>query len=341
MMPIMSQKTGILIGNLGTPQSPEVADVKKYLSEFLMDKYVIDKPAWFRWLLVNLIIVPFRSKKSAKLYKSVWREKGSPLLAYSQSVVEKLSAELGEDYKVSLGMRYGQPAISSAMEELKDCDKIILFPQYPQFADSSYTTWMEEALKAADTLKVRAKLKIIPPFYAHFLYLEALEKSLRRQMEGLDIDHILFSFHGLPVRHLTKLDKTQKHCMKSKACCDTITQANSRCYRAQSFYVANAITSRLGFEGRTTISFQSRLGREPWIEPFTDVELQKMPARGIKKLAAVMPAFTADCLETLEEIHVEGAKSFKEAGGEAFYPIYCLNDEDQWIQTLSEMIKQQ
>lgn len=335
----MKKITGVLIGNLGTPKSPTRSDVKKYLKQFLMDKYVINKAPLYRWLLVNLIITPFRSGKSAKLYRSIWTEQGSPLLSYSKSVVEKLKAALGENYKVALGMRYGEPTILSALEELKDCDTIVLFPQYPQFADSSYTTWMEEAMAAAEKLKIKSKLKIIPPFYANFLYLEALEKNIRTQLEGKEIDHILYSFHGLPVSHLTSLDMTGKHCMKRPDCCDQIIQANSRCYRAQSFFVASNISSRLKLEGKGSVSFQSRLGREPWIQPFTDVELEKMPGRGIKKMAVVMPAFTADCLETLEEIHVQGKEIFKKAGGEEFHALYCLNDDDHWIEALKKMIE--
>lgn len=335
----MSKTIGVVIGNLGTPKSSKTSDVKKYLSEFLMDKYVINKSPFLRWLLVHLIITPFRARKSAKLYQSVWTEKGSPLLVFSQAVVDKLSAQLGDGYKVALGMRYGEPSIASALEELKDCDSIILFPQYPQFADSSYTTWMEKALESADRLKLRGKLKTIAPFYSNPIYLDALEQNVRRQIQGLDIDHILYSFHGLPVSHLTKLDPTGKICSKLPRCCDTIVQANSRCYRAQSFYVATNLSSRLKMEGKGSVSFQSRLGREPWIQPYTDLELAKMPGRGIKKMAVVMPAFTADCLETLEEIHVAGRDIFKKAGGEEFHALYCLNDDDHWISALSQMIK--
>lgn len=335
----MSKTVGVLIGNLGTPKSPKRSDVKKYLSEFLMDKYVINKSPLLRWLLVHLVITPFRSGKSAKLYKSVWTEHGSPLMVHSQNVVAKLAQKMGEGYKVALGMRYGEPSIISALEELKECDSIVLFPQYPQYADSSYTTWMEAALGAADKLGMRSKLKTIPPFYASTIYLDALEKNIRRQLEGLDIEHILYSFHGLPVSHLTRLDPTGKICAKHAHCCDAIVQANSRCYRAQSFYVATNLSSRLKLEGKGSVSFQSRLGREPWIQPYTDVELAKMPARGIKKMAVVMPAFTADCLETLEEIHVAGKEIFKKAGGEEFHALYCLNDDDHWIDALSQMIK--
>lgn len=335
----MNKTVGVLIGNLGTPQSPKRSDVKKYLSEFLMDKYVINKGPLFRWILVNLIITPLRSGKSAKLYQSVWTEQGSPLMVHSQNVVSKLSQKLGEGFKVALGMRYGKPSIASALEELKDCDSIVLFPQYPQFADSSYTTWMEAALSAADRLGLRAKLKTIPPFYASPIYLAALTANVQRQLQGLDVDHILYSFHGLPVSHLRKLDLTGKICARHPNCCDVIVQANSRCYRAQSFFVASALSSRLKMEGKGSVAFQSRLGREPWIQPYTDVELAKMPGRGIKKLAVVMPAFTADCLETLEEIHVAGQEIFKKAGGEEFHALYCLNDDDHWIEALSQMVK--
>lgn len=335
----MSKKTGVLIGNLGTPKSPSRADVGKYLRQFLMDKYVIGKSPLFRWLLVNLIIVPLRAGKSAKLYKSIWTENGSPLLAYSRSLVGKLRTSLGENYTVALGMRYGEPSIESALLQLKDCDSIILFPQYPQFADSSYTTWMDEAIRCADKHKLKSKIKIIPPFYNNSLYLEALEKNIRKQLEGKEIDHILYSFHGLPVSHLTRLDTSGKHCMKKPNCCDQILQINSRCYRAHSFFVASSMSTRLKLEGKGSVSFQSRLGREPWIEPYTDVELALMPARGIKKMAVAMPAFTADCLETLEEIHVAGKETFKKAGGEEFHALYCLNDDDHWVEALKKMIE--
>lgn len=335
----MNKTTGILIGNLGTPHSPSRADVGKYLRQFLMDKYVIGKNPIFRWLLVNLIIVPFRAGKSAKLYKSVWSKNGSPLLAYSQSLVDKLRVSLGENYKVSLGMRYGEPSIEKALLQLKDCERIILFPQYPQFADSSYTTWMDEANRCAEKFKLKSKIKIIPPFYNNSLYLDALEKNIRKQLEGKDIDHILYSFHGLPVSHLTRLDTSGMHCMKKPNCCDEILQVNSRCYRAHSLFVASIMSTRLKLEGKGSVSFQSRLGREPWVQPYTDVELAKMPERGIKKMAVVMPAFTADCLETLEEIHVAGKEIFKKAGGEEFHALYCLNDDDHWVDTLKKMIE--
>ncbi len=334
-----TQTIGVVIGNLGTPESPSRSDVKRYLSEFLMDKYVINKGPFLRWMLVNLVITPFRARKSAKLYKSIWTDEGSPLLVYSKKVTEKVANELGPNYKVVLGMRYGQPSIASALAAVKECTQIILFPQYPQFADSSFTTWIDDALAAADKLKIRAKLKIIPPFYSNPIYLDAMEKNIKRQLQGLDVDHILYSFHGLPVSHLTRLDLTGKICSKHPGCCDVIVQANSRCYRAQSFYVASNLSSRLRMEGKGSVAFQSRLGREPWIQPYTDVELAKMPSRGIKKMAVVMPAFTVDCLETLEEIHVAGREIFKKAGGEEFHALYCLNDDDHWITALAQMVR--
>jgi protoporphyrin/coproporphyrin ferrochelatase len=332
--------TGILIGNLGTPQSPTPKDVKAYLSEFLMDKYVIDKAYWFRWLLVKGIIAPTRAKKSALLYKNIWTEEGSPLLVNSQSVVEKLQALLGDDYQVVLGMRYGTPSIRSALETLKDCESILFFPQYPQFADSSFTTWLEGAQEAAKELNLLKKVKgVVAPFFAHREYLASLEANIKQQLAGKEIDHMLFSFHGLPERHIKKLDATKAHCFVRPNCCDAVALPNARCYRAQSFFVAREMSNRLDLDGKTSVAFQSRLGRDPWIQPYTDVELKKIAQSGVKKLAVVMPAFTVDCLETLEEIHVEGAKIFKEAGGEEFYPLYCLNDDARWIEGLSQMIK--
>lgn len=334
-------KTGILIGNLGTPASPSATDVGAYLSQFLMDKYVIDKSAWLRWLLVRLIIVPFRSKKSAALYQKIWQKEGSPLLVYSQKVVEKLQVALGDEYRVSLGMRYGEPSIAQALKALENCESILFFPQYPQFADSSFTTWLEEAQSEARQQELLQKVRgVVAPFYGHREFLAALEKNIRHQLTGKSYDHILFSFHGLPESHIRKLDKSHSHCFAHSNCCDVIGLPNARCYRAQSYAIAREMSSRLELpEEKHSVAFQSRLGREPWIQPFTDIELKKLAQSGVKKLAVVMPSFTVDCLETLEEIHNEGAKIFKEAGGEELIPLYCLNDDDRWIAGMVDMIK--
>lgn len=331
-------KIGIVIGNLGTPQSPSVPHVKKYLKQFLMDPYVIDKPYWFRALLVYGIIAPLRSRKSAEAYKTIWTQEGSPLLVYSQKLVAKLQQQMGSSYKVVLGMRYGEPSLKTAIEQVKDCDKILLFPQYPQYAESSTKTWMDDAENQIHIQNVRAQVTSIQSFYNVEEYLEAQSSLIKKELQGKDVDMVLMSYHGLPERHVKKLDPSQSYCLKRPDCCERIGENNALCYRAHCYYVSREIARRASFKNYE-VSFQSRLGRDPWIRPFTDKVLQELPAKGIKKIAVVMPAFTVDCLETLEEIHDRAKEEFMHAGGEDFYAIRCLNDDDHWVQSLTKIIE--
>jgi protoporphyrin/coproporphyrin ferrochelatase len=332
--------TGILIGNLGTPRSPSRDDVKAYLKEFLMDPFVIDRPWWKRWLLVHGIIVPLRSKKSAAAYKLVWRAEGSPLLSYTELLTEKLRSRFAKDFHFEIGMRYGEPSIEQALTKLKDCSRILLCPQYPEYAESSYRTWMEEAMIVARSLDIEDKLISLDAFYAREEYLAAQTEKIASSLKGFDFDHLLLSFHGLPESHMKKLDPSQRHCLASASCCDKIGENNKRCYRAQCYFVARELEKRLQLKSeQISVSFQSRLGREPWIRPFTDHVIKEMPGQGIKKLAVAMPAFTVDCLETLEEIHLRARADFLQAGGEKFLAIDCLNDDDQWVERLSQIIE--
>jgi protoporphyrin/coproporphyrin ferrochelatase len=331
-------KIGVVIGNLGTPQTASVSDVKAYLKQFLMDPYVIDKPFWFRALLVYGIIAPLRSRQSAKAYQSVWTEEGSPLLVYSQKLVAQLQKSLGESYKVVLGMRYGQPSIRSALEQVQDCEKIILFPQYPQYAESSTRTWVDEAEQQIHALGIRAPVTSVDAFYREEEYLHSLSSLVARELQGKEIDLLFMSYHGLPERHIKKLDTSGKHCLQIANCCDRIIECNSQCYRAQCFYVSRELSKRLG-NLKYEVAFQSRLGRDPWIQPFTDKVLEELPRRGVKKIAVVMPAFTVDCLETLEEIHDRAKEQFFAAGGESFYAIRCLNDDEVWVEQLTHFVK--
>lgn len=334
----MTKKIGLVIGNLGTPQSPAVSDVKKYLKEFLMDPYVIDKPAWFRALLVYGIIAPLRSKASAKAYASIWTSEGSPLLVYSQKLVRKLQKQLGDRYHVVLGMRYGEPDLQKAISQVKDCEQILLFPQYPQYAESSTQTWIDDAEKELRRLQVSVPVTTISSFYQAEEYLSSLSQLIQKEIAGKDIDFLLMSYHGLPERHLKKLDPSQKHCLIQKDCCAQIGENNQFCYRAHCYFVSREIAKRLGLKNYQ-VSFQSRLGRDPWIQPFTDHVLEELPQKGFKKIAVVMPAFTVDCLETLEEIHDRAREQFLKAGGEDFYAIRCLNDDDNWVSQLTKLIE--
>lgn len=331
---------GIVVGNLGTPKSFNKGDVAAYLREFLMDPYVIDKPYLLRWPLVNLLISPFRSTASAHAYKSVWMAEGSPLLVHSRRLTEKLRTALGADYKVVLGMRYGEPSLDSALRSVQTCEKIFLAPQYPQYAESSYQTWVDAARDSARRLGLSDKIRLLKPFYAEEEYLKALKRRIETSLEGHQYDHLLFSFHGLPERHMTKLDSTGAHCLVKPDCCDHISDVNRLCYRAQCYSVARETAIRLGLSPEQySVSFQSRLGREPWIQPFTDHVIGEFPQKGIKKLAVVMPAFTVDCLETLEEIHIRAKKDFLAAGGQEFHPVACLNDDVFWAMELAHLIK--
>lgn len=335
----MAKKIGVVIGNLGTPQSPAVSDVKKYLKQFLMDPYVIDKPAWLRALLVYGVIAPLRSKKSAKAYATVWTEEGSPLLVYSQKLVQKIQKQLGDRYQVVLGMRYGEPSIQKAIAQIKGCEQILLFPQYPQYAESSTKTWLDEAEKELRKQNILAPVATIEHFYQAEEYLSSLAQLVQKEISGKDIDLVLMSYHGLPERHLKKLDLSQNYCLIQNNCCAQIGDNNQYCYRAHCYFVSREIAKRLGLKNYR-VSFQSRLGRDPWIQPFTDKVLDELPKQGFKKIAVIMPSFTVDCLETLEEIHDRAREQFLKAGGEDFYAIRCLNDDDNWVIQLTKMIEQ-
>lgn len=338
-------KTGIIIGNLGTPRAPEARAVGEYLREFLMDPYVIDKPFLFRWLLVNLIIVPFRKKKSAHAYKTIWAKSGSPLMIFSEQLRDLLQS-LSPQTPVALGMNYGRPSLVEAFQKMQDCDSIIMAALYPQYALSSYETWKMKALRVAAELKVKSQLIWLLPFYDAEEYISSevrvIEKTLAGRQVGRDLDHILFSYHGLPERHITKLDSTGSHCFQKENCCAQMTPANKNCYRAQSYQTTRLIAAKMGLKKEHySVSFQSRLGREPWIQPFTDKVITELPQQGVKRLVVVVPSFVADCLETLEEINMRAREEFINAGGEEFVFVPCLNAEPFWGEQLLKLIKKQ
>lgn len=327
-------KTAVILSNIGTPKSPEPRDVGVYLKEFLMDPFVIDKPWWFRTLLVKGIIVPFRKGRSSEAYKKVWTKEGSPLLVFTEALRVKMQEELGEDYKVILGMRYGEPSLKKAFEEAKDCEEVVLFPQFPQYAESSVRTCVEWSQRVG-----QRKLHVISPFYKEAHFIEAWVKQIQAQLAGFSYDHILFSYHGLPERHLTKIDPTGNHCGNYPSCCEQSEKVVATCYRAQCLKTTQAIVGGLGLaQGQYSFSFQSRLGREPWIPPFTDHVLPKLASEGVKNLAVVCPSFTADCLETLEEIAIGGRETFVESGGQDFKFIPCLNAEPAWVKACAQMV---
>jgi len=332
---------GVLLVNLGSPESPTPKDVKTYLDEFLMDKYVIDVPFLLRAFLVRGIILRKRPEKSAEAYAKVWREEGSPLVVLSKRMHEKVRKLV--DIPVSLAMRYGKPSILSGLQELADqgVTEVLLFPLYPHHAMSSTTTVIKMAEEMRKKHFPEMKFTIVPAFYNKPDYIKALSNSIKKNLEGYDYDHLLFSYHGLPERHIRKTDVTKSHCKIDGSCCNTPSPAHEFCYRHQCYETTKLVIKKLGIpEGKYSQTFQSRLAGDKWLEPYTDVEINKMPEKGIKNLAVVTPAFVADCLETLEEIAIEANHQFKEHGGENFLAIPCMNDDDEWCGVVVNWIKE-
>lgn len=328
--------------NLGSPDSTEVKDVKKYLDEFLMDGRVIDKPFLQRYLLVKGIITRFRAPKSAEAYKSIWTKDGSPLMVLSYQLQEALQQQIEEPVEVA--MRYGNPSPKYAFDKLKAkyplLEEVILVPLYPHYAMSSYETAVVYAEDMHKKGKYGFKLTTIKPFYNVSDYINALAESIKPYLQQ-DYDQILFSYHSIPERHITKGDVTGTHCLKSEGCCSLNSTAHKYCYRHQCFETTRLTAEKLGIpEEKYAVSFQSRLGRAEWLKPYTALRLAAMPDEGTKKLLVVFPAFISDCLETLEEIAIEGRHIFLNAGGTEFTSIPCLNVHPEWVKTLAGWIAQ-
>ena len=333
-------RTGILLVNLGTPDAPRAPEVRRYLREFLSDPRVIDVPAPLRFALVNGIIAPFRAPKSAEAYQQVWTDRGSPLLFNGLDLRDRLRERLG-DVPIELAMRYGQPSIASGLDALRGqaCDRVLVAPLYPQYASSSTGSTLEEAYAEAGRRWNSPYLEALPAFYEDPRFLDAFAAVGRPVMDELRPDHVLFSYHGLPERHCTKSDESGNHCLQRDDCCEAIVDANRNCYRAQCFATTRGLRERLQLdESNSTITFQSRLGRTPWIRPYTDEELVKLAQGGVKRLAVFCPAFVADCLETLEEIGLRAAKDFLAAGGEELQLVPSLNSSEAWVDGLAAML---
>ncbi len=345
-------KTGVLISNLGTPKSFSSVDVGEYLSEFLMDPHVIQSPKWVRSLFVKGVIVPLRKKRTASKYKKIWSAEGSPLTVQTKKFSVALQKELGSDYKVTFAMRYGPPDFLKARDELKGCQRVIFFPQYPQYAVSTVETSLHHFYKYFP----KEKSRVIPPYYKNPEFIRACARFLEPCLKTLDFDYLLMSFHGLPVSHIKKADFTGKHCLSRNShkksavpdgdafganCCFRVPEDILRtCYRAQCFHSAGAIALASGLSEKDYgVSFQSRLGPGRWIGPPTEQIYNYLIGRGIGKLAVICPGFSVDGLETLEEIAIKGKRLFLEGGGKAFHFIPCLNDNFHWVQACAKMIK--
>ena len=331
---------GLLLINLGSPDSTSISDVKKYLDEFLMDKRVIGKSYIFRWILVKLIILNFRPKKSAKAYKKIWWKDGSPLIVLSRRLFKKVSDLM--QIPVALAMRYGSISIYNGLKELNDkgVDEFIILPLYPHYAMSSYETVVEKVKEEVKINFPENKIKVIEPFYDDPKYIELLSLKIKDTIKDIEYDHILFSYHGIPVSHLKISDPTNTHCYKAKNCCSVDSKAHKTCYKHQVTITTELVAKYLGLEReKYSISFQSRLANEPWLKPYTDSELERLAKEGKKNMVVVTPAFVTDCLETLEEIVMEAKEEFLEAGGENYYYVPCLNDDDNWAKLISKWAK--
>jgi len=330
-------KRAVLLVNLGSPDSTSVPDVRRYLREFLGDERVLDVPAPLRWLLLEGIILRTRPKKSAHAYEQIWTKDGSPLILTSQSVQRKLAAVLGSATPVYLAMRYGRPSIASVIARIAadGIDEVLLFPQYPHYAMSSWETVVvkvyEEAARQAPGLRVAC----VQPFYADEDYIAALH-TVSAPYLAQPHDFILFSYHGIPVRHLRKADSSKAHCTLVADCCTTCSPLHSTCYKAQCLATTRALAVRAGIPAdKHAVSFQSRLAGEPWLSPYTDHELARLAREGRRRLLVLCPAFVSDCLETIEEISGEGKETFLAAGGESFTQIPCLNDHPAYVDFLA------
>jgi ferrochelatase len=323
--------TGLLLINLGTPDAPTTPAVRRYLREFLSDPRVIDIGAVARWILLNVFILPTRPAKSAHAYQQIW-DGGSPLLLHSKDLAAGVQRALGDAWRVELAMRYGNPSIEAGLAELAGCERIVVLPLFPQYAASSTATASARVMELASARWDVAPLDIVPAFHADDGFLAAWTEVARPALAEARPDHVLFSFHGLPERQIRKSGDAR--CL-TDGCCE---RSMSTCYRAQCFATARALVERLAI-GDHTVCFQSRLGRTPWITPHTDVLLDELPKRGVKRLAVMCPAFVADCLETLEEIGLRARAQFKAAGGDELVLIPSLNATPAWIDAVAKIAR--
>ena len=336
-------KKGVLLVNVGSPDSPAVKDIKRYLREFLMDERIIDLPYLLRYTLVNGIILNTRPPKTSKAYQKIWWNEGSPLIVITKRLTEKIQQQVS--VPVVMAMRYGNPNIASGLQQLYDqgVDEVLLMPLYPQYAMA--TTQTIEVFAQQLVKKQFPKMKLIkfPAFFHRSKYIEALAEVTRKYLENNPCDHLLFSYHGVPERHLRKTSPTPAHknIVENTSCCNPYSEEGKYCYRSHCFETTRLLAEKLELKENTySQSFQSRLGNDKWITPFTADKIAQLAQQGVKKLAVITPAFVTDCVETLEEIEMAGGKTFRENGGEEFKMVPCLNDSNLWVHALSKWINE-
>ena len=335
--------TGLLLVNLGTPDSPAPPDVRRYLDEFLSDPRVLDIPGWRRRLILDLFILPRRPKASGEAYAKIWTDRGSPLLFHSRDLADRVQARLGPEVRVGLAMRYGEPSIPAALDGFRTAgiDRIVVFPLYPQYASASTGSTVERVFTEAGRRWNTPFLQVVPPFYDHPAYIAAFAAVAEPVLREVRPERVLFSFHGLPERQVQKSDEAGDHCLRRDGCCDTIGRANRNCYRAQCTRTARLLAERLGVpEPARVLCFQSRLGRTPWIKPYTDEMVRTLAKDGVRKAVILSPGFVADCLETLEELGMRAADDFRAHGGERLQLVPSLNATPAWVEGVVTMVRE-
>jgi ferrochelatase len=339
----MTRPIGILLSNLGTPEAPTAAAVRPYLRQFLTDRRVIDIPWLPRQLLVRCIIAPFRSPRSAHAYASVWTPEGSPLMVHSLALLEAVRREVGPGFRVAMGMRYGNPSLETALAELVQagCDEVRLLALYPQHAGATTASTLEETWRIAGRMETPPRIVPLPAFPTHAGFIEAQAETLRAALSLAPTGQtqVLFSYHGLPERQIHRGDSTGSHCLATSSCCDSLGEVNRNCYRAQCFATSRALIEALDLDpARCLTTFQSRLGRIPWIGPATDATVAALPSRGVRNLVVATPSFVTDCLETLEEVGIGLRASFLAAGGEHFSLAPCVNASPTWVKGVCDLV---
>ena len=329
----------VLFTNLGSPDSPDVAAVRRYLEQFLMDPCVIQLPWLLRRLIVSLFVLPTRPARSAHAYRSIWTERGSPLIALSQDLLTEVRQR--SNLPIGMAMRYGKPSIEHELLKLAaqpGIREVLLLPLYPHYAESTVLTSVKEAQRVIQAHGLNLNLRVHAPFYAHPDYIAALVDSSRDALAGT-FDHVLFSYHGVPELHIKKVDPTGNHCLNASNCCQVPSPAHATCYRHQVYRTTEAFVAQTGLRpGQYSVAFQSRLGRAKWLVPATEQTLHELATNGVKKLLVLCPSFVTDCLETLEEIELQGGATFRAAGGEQLVLVPCLNAQPSWADTLANWI---
>ncbi|GMW03403.1 MAG: ferrochelatase [Candidatus Hydrogenedentota bacterium] len=336
------ERVGILLMNTGTTAAPRAAETRTYLREFLSDPRVLDINPISRWLILNLFILPFRPAKSAEAYEAVWTETGSPLLALSEKLLERLRQRMPEA-AIEIGMRYGKPSITEAFDKLiaQDVDRILAVPLFPQYASAANGSVLEMVHRLAAEKWNVPPISTLPAFYLDEGFIDSWVAVSKPILDDFEADLVLMSYHGLPERQVKKSDPGGRHCLVKSGCCDRAVPENAYCYRHHCMETSRALAAKLGLANEQwQVSFQSRLGRDPWLKPPTDEVVPALPKQGVKRLAVLCPAFTVDCLETLEEIGIRAKEDFLGAGGEAFQLVPCLNDHPKWVNALANMLQQ-